>query len=113
MRGILVLFAAVFVASAISLAELPEKSGAEVKGIVTDTNRLQGAATVIFSAGSQSYPVEDTGEDSRQWNLDPVPIQFPWRPHRILQVSASSKNVAEKGSQINFDFQLWGVRVRR
>ncbi len=107
MRGILVLFAAVFVASAISLAELPEKSGAEVKGIVTDTNdsRVAGA-TVIFSAGSQSYPVE-TGEDGAYAiRLKPGTYTVSIT-HIGFCRSRRAGFVAKKGSQINFDFQLW------
>jgi hypothetical protein len=107
MRRILVLVASVFMASALSLAQPPEKTGAEVKGIVTDTNdsRVAGAV-LIFETGDRSYRVE-TGEDGAyairlKPNTYTVSIT-----HFGFCRSRRAAFVAKKDSQINFDFQLW------
>jgi hypothetical protein len=100
-------FLSVAICSLSSFAQPPDKPGADVKGVVTDVNDGRVTkAILIFESGGQSYRVE-TGEDGAyEVRLKPSTYTVSITHFGFCR-SRRAAFVAKKGSQINFDFQLW------
>lgn len=107
MRFVSFVFLSVVICSLSSFAQPLDKSVADVKGAVTDVNDGRVArAILVFESGGQSYRVE-TGEDGAyEIRLKPNTYTVSITHFGFCR-SRRAAFVAKKGSQINFDFQLW------
>jgi Carboxypeptidase regulatory-like domain len=107
MRFVSVVFLSILTCNLSSFVQLPDKPGAEVKGVVTDVSDSRVTkAILIFENGGQSYRVE-TGEDGAyEVRLKPNTYTVSITHFGFCR-SRRAAFVAKKDSLINFDFQLW------